>query len=40
MCHIIAAGLVNMVKDLDDKEEHMKLLAAGGFKRYYKNSIF
>ena len=30
--HIIAAGLVNMVKELDDKEEHMKLLAAGGFK--------
>lgn len=30
--HIIAAGLVNMVKQLDDTEEHMKLLAAGGFK--------
>lgn len=30
--HIIAAGLVNMVKQLDDSEEHMKLLAAGGFK--------
>ncbi len=30
--HIIASGLVNMIRKLDDTEEHMKLLAAGGFK--------
>lgn len=30
--HVIAASLVNLVKNLDDKEEHMKTLAAGGFK--------
>lgn len=30
--HVVAAALVNMVKNLDDKEEHMKTLAAGGFK--------
>jgi len=30
--HIIAAALVNMVKDSDDPEEKMKTLAAGGFK--------
>lgn len=30
--HIIAAGLVNLVKNLDDKNENMKTLAAGGFK--------
>lgn len=30
--HIIAASLVNFVKDRDTKEERMKLLAAGGFK--------
>ncbi len=30
--HIIAAGLVNMVKDSDDPDEKMRTLAAGGFK--------
>jgi prephenate dehydrogenase len=30
--HIIAATLVNMVKNSDDKEEKMRSLAAGGFK--------
>lgn len=30
--HIIAAALVNMVKNSDDPEEKMKTLAAGGFK--------
>lgn len=30
--HVIAATLVNMVKSLDDKNETMKTLAAGGFK--------
>lgn len=30
--HIIAASLVNFVKDTDSKEEYMKHLAAGGFK--------
>ncbi len=30
--HIIAASLVNFVKDSDSKEEYMKNLAAGGFK--------
>ncbi|MBD5136547.1 MAG: prephenate dehydrogenase [Lachnospiraceae bacterium] len=30
--HIIAASLVNMVKDSDSPSETMKLLAAGGFK--------
>jgi len=30
--HIIAAALVNMVKNKDDKEKHMHMLAAGGFK--------
>lgn len=30
--HIIAASLVNMVKDSDDEGEKMKLLAAGGFR--------
>lgn len=30
--HIIAAGLVNLVKNLDDENENMKTLAAGGFK--------
>jgi prephenate dehydrogenase len=30
--HIIAAGLVNLVKDSDDQEEKMRTLAAGGFK--------
>lgn len=30
--HIIAASLVNFVKDTDNKEELMKHLAAGGFK--------
>lgn len=30
--HIIASGLVNLVKDSDDTEEKMRTLAAGGFK--------
>ncbi|MBQ3602071.1 MAG: prephenate dehydrogenase [Lachnospiraceae bacterium] len=30
--HIIAATLVNMVKEHDDEKEHMHALAAGGFK--------
>lgn len=30
--HIIAATLVNMVQDHDDSNEHMRSLAAGGFK--------
>lgn len=30
--HIIAAGLCNNVKMLDTKEQHMHLIAAGGFK--------
>ena len=30
--HVIAAGLVNLVKDLDDEKENLKTLAAGGFK--------
>lgn len=30
--HLIAASLVNLVKDNDSKDEIMKLLAAGGFK--------
>lgn len=30
--HIIAASLVNFVKDSDSREEYMKNLAAGGFK--------
>jgi len=30
--HVIAAGLVNLVKNLDDEKENMKTLAAGGFK--------
>ena len=30
--HVIAAALVNLVKELDNEEEKMKLLAAGGFK--------
>lgn len=30
--HIIAASLVNMVKENDGKDEHMKTFAAGGFK--------
>lgn len=30
--HVIAASLVHMVKDLDDDNETMKRLAAGGFK--------
>ena len=30
--HVIAASLVNLVKELDNREEKMKLLAAGGFK--------
>jgi prephenate dehydrogenase len=30
--HIIAAGLVNMVKESDDSKEKMRTLAAGGFK--------
>lgn len=30
--HIMAASLVNLVKQLDSEKEHMHLLAAGGFK--------
>ncbi|HCC07875.1 MAG TPA: prephenate dehydrogenase/arogenate dehydrogenase family protein [Clostridiales bacterium] len=30
--HVIASALVNMVEVLDDKEEYMRTLAAGGFK--------
>lgn len=30
--HIVASSLVNLVRDSDNKEERMKLLAAGGFK--------
>lgn len=30
--HVIASSLVNTVHNLDSKEEHMKLIAAGGFK--------
>ena len=30
--HLVAAGLVNLVKDSDSPSETMKLLAAGGFK--------
>ncbi len=30
--HLIAAALVNTVHDLDNKEEHMKTIAAGGFR--------
>lgn len=30
--HLIASSLVNLVKDSDDREEHMKKIAAGGFK--------
>ncbi|MDD2958233.1 MAG: prephenate dehydrogenase [Lachnospiraceae bacterium] len=30
--HVIASALVNTVHNLDSQEEHMKLIAAGGFK--------
>lgn len=30
--HVIAASLVNLVQQLDDESEHMKLIAAGGFR--------
>ena len=30
--HVIAASLVNTVHNLDTRDEHMKLIAAGGFK--------
>lgn len=30
--HVIASSLVNIVKDSDDSEQHMKTLAAGGFR--------
>ncbi len=30
--HIVASALVNLVKQLDDEKENMKMLAAGGFK--------
>lgn len=30
--HIVAASLVNLVRQLDDKQETMKTIAAGGFK--------
>ena len=37
--HIIAASLVNLIRETDDENETMKTIAAGGFKRYYKNCI-
>ena len=37
--HIIASTLVNFVRDTDTKEELMKALAAGGFKRHYEDRI-
>lgn len=30
--HIVAASLVNLVQKLDTEDEHMKMIAAGGFK--------
>lgn len=30
--HVIASSLVNTVHDLDSEEEHMKMIAAGGFR--------
>lgn len=30
--HIIASSLVNLVSDLDDEQETMRTIAAGGFK--------
>ena len=30
--HVIASSLVNTVHNLDNKEEHMKMIAAGGFR--------
>ncbi len=30
--HVIASSLVNLVQQLDNEEEHMKTIAAGGFK--------
>ena len=30
--HLVASGLVNTIKNLDDTEERMKLVAAGGFR--------
>lgn len=30
--HVIAASLVNLIQELDDASEHMKLIAAGGFR--------
>ena len=30
--HLVASGLVNTIKNLDDPEERMKLVAAGGFR--------
>ena len=30
--HIVASGLVNLAKDLDDETQTMKTIAAGGFK--------
>ncbi len=30
--HIVATTLVNLVRELDTEDEHMKLIAAGGFK--------
>ncbi len=30
--HVIASSLVNLVRLLDDEEQHMKLIAAGGFR--------
>ena len=36
--YVIAAGLVNLVKDLDDEKENLKTLAAGGFKDITRNA--
>ena len=30
--HVIASSLVNLIQQLDNEEEHMKMIAAGGFK--------
>lgn len=30
--HVVASSLVNLIENLDNEEEHMKIMAAGGFK--------
>lgn len=30
--HVIASSLVNLVRELDDESQHMKMIAAGGFR--------